>query len=358
MLDVAVSKRLGGFHLDVALTAPAGSTLVVVGESGSGKTTLLRLLAGLARPDSGRIMLGGRSWFDASSGTDVPAWQRAVGFVPQDYALFPHLTVAENVAFGLQAQGMSAADAASRVAQSLDRLGVASFAASRPSELSGGQQQRVALARALVLEPELLLLDEPLSALDLRTRQVIRTELRRILETLPCVTVYVTHAPSEALVLGDQIAVLENGRVTQLGGRDEFLRRPRSSYVAAFLGINLFRGRIVERLLAGLVRVATEQGELLCVAPSGDDAEVVLTIAPSLIALHRVCPEGRSMNIVRGTVTESMPGGPAGERVRVTLDGEPPLVAEIGRSDWERLALREGEVVWASFEAADLSCYS
>ena len=358
MLDVAVSKRLGGFHLDLALTAPAGSTLVVVGESGSGKSTLLRLLAGLSRPDAGHITLGGGKYFEASSGTDVPAWQRAVGFVPQDGALFPHLTVAENVAFGLRAQGMSHAAVAPRVARSLDRLGVAPFAASRPGEMSGGQQQRVALARALVLEPELLLLDEPLSALDLRTRQAIRTELRHILETLPCVTVYVTHAPSEALVLGNQIAVLENGRVTQLGGRDDFLCRPRSSYVAAFLGINLFRGRIVERLPDGLVRVAAEHGELLCVAPTGDDENVVMTIAPSLVALDRVCPEGRKMNIVRGGIVESVPGVPAGERVRVTLDGELPLVAEIGRDAWERLALREGEVVWASFEAADVTRYS
>ena len=260
MLDVAVSKRLGNFHLDVALTVTAGSTLVVVGESGSGKSTLLRLLAGLAQPDAGQITLGGRSYFDASSGVEIPAWQRAVGFVPQDYALFPHLTVAENVGFGLRAQGMSDAAIAPRVAQSLDRLGVASFAASRPSELSGGQQQRVALARALVLEPELLLLDEPLSALDLRTRQVIRTELRRILETLPCVTVYVTHAPSEALVLGSQIAVLENGRVSAASvAATSSSAVPDHPTWQPFSASTSFAVALSERLAGGLARVAAEQ---------------------------------------------------------------------------------------------------
>jgi molybdate transport system ATP-binding protein len=357
MLDVAVSRRLGAFQLDVALIVPTGRTLVVVGESGSGKSTLLRLLAGLERPDSGRIALDGHAWFDSAAGIGVPAWERTVGFVPQDYALFPHLTVSENVAFGLRAQGISAASAMPRVARSLDQLGIAAHAHARPGELSGGQQQRAALARALVLEPELLLLDEPLSALDLHTRQVIRTELRRILESLPCVTVYVTHAPSEALVLGEQIAVLENGRMTQVGGREEFLLRPRSRYVAGFLGINLFHGRIVERLADGLVRVSTGHGDVLSVAPDGDDLNVVLTVAPAAIALHRERPLGDTLNSFPGRIAELAPQPPTGDRVRITLESEPRLVAEVSSNALARLGMREQDAVWASFEAADVVCY-
>ena len=160
-------------------------------------------------------------------------------------------------------------------------------------------------------------------------------------------------------MLGNQIAVLENGRVTQLGGRDEFLRRPRSSYVAAFLGINLFRGRIVERRPDGLVRVAAERGELLCVAPAGDDENVVMTgVTPSLVALHRVCPEGQKMNIVRGAIVGVSPGNAGGVNAFVSRSMASSRWSRRSAAIWERLSLREGEVVWASFEAAEVGCYS
>jgi molybdate transport system ATP-binding protein len=236
VLEVAVAKRLGEFELALELEVPERSMLVVVGESGSGKSTLLRLLAGLTRPDRGHIRLDGESWFDGASSHHVPAPDRSVGFVAQDYALFPHLTVAGNVAFGLHAQGTERSEVRERVRRSLDRLGIAELEQRRSHELSGGQKQRVALARALVLEPRLLLLDEPLSALDVRTRRTVRGELRRLLEELPCVTLFVTHSPSEALALGGRIAVLEGGHILEEGSPEELLQHPHSEYVAEFLG--------------------------------------------------------------------------------------------------------------------------
>ena len=356
MLELAVIKRFDGFELDLALTVPAGSTLVVVGESGAGKTTLLRLFAGLDHPDRGRIALGDEVYFDAARRVTVPSWQRAIGFVPQDYALFPHLTVFENVAFGLRALHMPRAVTLRRATGALEQLGIEALASRHPRELSGGQQQRVALARALVLEPRLLLLDEPLSALDLRNRQGVRTELRRTLAALPCVTVYVTHTPTEALTLGDRIAVLENGSLTQIGDRHDLLRRPRSPYVAAFLGINLFQGHVRERTAGGVARIETEDGDLWVVDP-GIDGEVFAAVNPREITLYRERPAGSAQNAFYGPVLEMIPEPPNGERVRVTLRTHPPLVAEVTSQAVIALALREDESVWATFKATGVACY-
>jgi molybdate transport system ATP-binding protein len=356
VLELEVAKRFDEFELDAALSVPAGSTLVVVGESGAGKTTLLRLLAGLDHPDQGRIALGGDVYFDGARRVAVPPWQREVGFVPQDYALFPHLTVFENVAFGLRAQGTARAIAQRQVKQALEQVGIEGFAHRHPGELSGGQQQRAALARALVLEPKLLLLDEPLSALDLRNRQEMRAELRRTLTGLRCVTLYVTHTPTEALTLGDQLAVMEHGRLTQVGDRQDLLRRPRSPYVAAFLGVNLFHGRVLERIAGGLARVGTAAGDLWVVDPGGD-GDVFVTVNPREITLYRDRPSGSAQNTFYGSVRELIPEPPNGERVRVTLHTRPPLVAEVTSQAVVALTLREGEPVWAAFKATGVGCY-
>ncbi|HEY4100356.1 MAG TPA: ABC transporter ATP-binding protein [Gemmatimonadales bacterium] len=358
MLDVAVVKRLGAFRLDVAFSVDAGTTLVVVGESGSGKSTLLRLLAGLEVPDNGSIALDDVVYADAARDLMMPPWQRAIGFVPQDYALFPHLTVFENVAFGLRAMRTDRAEIESRVAESLEQLGIAKLAGARPRELSGGQQQRVALSRALVLRPQLLLLDEPMSALDLATRRSIRTALRAILESLACATVYATHAPSEALILGDRIAALEDGRITQIGSRDEFVRRPRSPYVAAFLGVNLLSGTMVERAPAPggdgeWRRVATTWGDLWCAAPApGNGDAVTLTISPDVITLHRERPaDRRGINVVQGELLEIVPAH-GGRQTLMTLDGEPVLSAVLN-SDLTTFGIpRIGETLWATFDAS------
>ena len=359
MLRAHVAKRLGDFQLDVALDVAAGSTLVLVGESGAGKTTLLRVLAGLDAADGGRIDVGGECWLDGESALARPAWQRDVGYLFQNYALFPHLSVAENVAFGLRAAGRSRGDVRTRTDAMLARFNLVPLAGRRPGALSGGQQQRVALARALALEPALLLLDEPLSALDLQTRRSVRGELRRLLAELPCVTIFVTHSPMEALVFGDRIAVLESGRVSQLGTRDELLRHPRSAYVAEFMGVNLFRGRLLAEgaSASAAMRVRTAEGTLTI--GTADDAgdELFVAVSPREITLSVAPPVGSAQNVLRGTVRELVAEPPFGERVRVALDSSPPVVAEVTAEAVAALGLREGMAVYASFKATGATPY-
>jgi molybdate transport system ATP-binding protein len=356
VLQATVVKRRGAFRLDVDLDAPAGATLVVVGESGAGKTTLLRLLAGLESPDAGRIAVGNRVYFDAAERVVVPAWVRQTGYVSQDYALFPHLTVFENVAFGLRAQGFSRHAARTRVDATLELVGLGGLAGRRPAALSGGQQQRVALARALVLEPSLLLLDEPLSALDLGTRQAIRGELRELLRRPSCVTIYVTHNPLEAMVFGDRIAVIEGGRLTQMGTREDLLTHPRTSYVATLLGMNLFQGRIAQQGQDGLARVRTADGELV-VADPGGSADVFVAVSPREITLYLEPPSGSAQNVFHGPIRELVPEPPAGERVRVALRTNPPLVAEVTQQAVEALGLRKDLPVYAGFKATGVTAY-
>ena len=350
MLRARVVKQLGTFSLEASLEAGENSVLVLVGESGSGKTTLLRMLAGLMDADEGVVALDRETWFDSAAGVSRPPEARSVGYVAQDYALFPHLSVYENVAFGLRASRVADALLGARVKTALRRLGVLEFAQRRPHELSGGQQQRVAIARAIVLEPRLLLLDEPLSALDLKTRTEIRGELRRLLEELPCRTVYVTHSPTEAMAFGEQIAVLEGGRVSQHGSRDELMRHPRSAYVAAFLGVNHLRGALVDSGSRGLDRIATPEGDF-AVVESPVPGDLALVIHPREIILSRERPSGSARNVFEGTVEEVVPEPPAGETLRVMLATRPPLAAQVTRASSEALGLSPGVRVFASFKA-------
>jgi molybdate transport system ATP-binding protein len=354
VLRARVAKRLSGFSLDVDLEAGDRSVLVLVGESGSGKSTLLRLLAGLLMPEAGSITLGGEVLFDGANGVMVPPESRAIGYVAQDYALFPHLTVFENVAFGLRASRVASGPLHARVDAALRRTGVIDLARRRPHELSGGQQQRVAIARAIVLQPRLLLLDEPLSALDLKTRQGIRGELRRLLAELPCVTVYVTHSPTEAMAFGQRIAVLEDGRISQQGSRDDLMRHPRSAYVAAFLGVNFLRGALAVPRAPDAARIATAEGEIALAEP-GAESDVALVVHPREIILSREHPTGSARNVFAGTVEEIVPEPPAGEHVRVLLATRPPLVAEVTKASVETLGLAPGQHVFASFKATGVA---
>jgi molybdate transport system ATP-binding protein len=356
VLEARLLRRRGEFALDAAFTAPSGATTVLVGESGAGKTSVLKLLAGLDRLDEGAIRVEGEVYADPSANRHLPPWQRDIGYVAQDYALFPHLTALENVAFGLRASGLGRRAAAARAAEALDRTGVAALAGRMPAQLSGGQQQRVALARALVLDPRLLLLDEPLSALDVQTRRAMRVELRELLRRLSCTTIYVTHSSLEALVFGDRIVVLDAGRVAQAGSRDDLLRHPRSAFVAELVGTNLFIGRATGIVPPGAATVSTAEGRVVLddAAPGG---AVYLAVNPREIILSRTAPEGSAQNVFEGPVLEIVPEGPEGERIRVVLGTRPGLVAEVTREGLATLSLTEGARVYASFKATGVRRY-
>jgi molybdate transport system ATP-binding protein len=299
-------------------------------------------------------VLDGVVYAEPAAGIAVPAWRRDVGYVPQDYALFPHLTVEQNVAFGLRAGGARRATIAARVTEALRSAGIAELARRRPSTLSGGQQQRAALARALALDPRLLLLDEPLAALDLQTRRLVRGELRELLRALGCVTLYVTHSPIEALLFGDRIVVVERGRVSQAGTRAELLRYPRSPYVAELMGTNLFAGRVGGSPGAAVIRTA--EGEL-AVADLGEPGDVFVTVDPRQITIHPQAPGGSAQNVLVGPILELAPEPPSGERLRVVLGTRPVLVAEVTREAVDGLGLHEGMTVHASFKATGIRTY-
>ncbi len=344
MLRLHATRRLGAFRLDAALEAASGSVLVLAGESGSGKTTLLRLLAGLLHPEQGRIELDGEVWFEGPRGRVRPARTRPVGYVA-------HLTAAENVAFGLHAQGLRGPAVRARAVAALERLGIGGLAARRPGEISGGQRQRVAIARAVVLEPRLLLLDEPLSALDARSRRGIRVELRRLLAEIGCTTVIVTHSPAEALALGQRLAVIEHGRITQSGPPSELLRHPRSAYVAEFLGVNLLLGSPAGAATPEARRIVTAHGELELAGAAGE-GEIAIVVHPRDITLSLERPCGTARNVFEGVIEELAPEPPGGELVRVSLATSPPLMAQVTPQAVAALGLRPGLPVFASFKAA------
>jgi molybdate transport system ATP-binding protein len=357
VLRASLKHQLGEFRLDLALEADPGRTLVLVGESGSGKSTVLRLLAGLAHPPVGWIEVGGDVWCDTTRGIWVPPWERAVGYVSQDYALFPHLSVTENVGFGLRAAGRPRQETRRRTAEILDRFGLASLADRRPAQLSGGQQQRVALARALALEPSLLLLDEPLAALDVTTREAVRGELKRLLAGLSCPTVLVTHAPMEALLFGDRIGVLEGGTLAQVGDQLTLLREPRSRYIATLLGLNLLPGRVIERGAGEEIHVETPRGEVTVLQQvAGDSLFVVVRPDQVMVSVGR--PVGSARNVFAGVVQEVLPEPPYGERVRVVLGPAPAFVAEVSAPAAVALGLVPGKPVFASFKATSISAYA
>lgn len=357
MLRARLQHRLGEFTLHAGVEAPDRSTLVVVGESGSGKTSLLRYLAGLLRPDEGRLDLNGAVWCDSETRTWLPAPERPVGYVPQDYALFPHLSAAENIAFGLRASGLPRGALRARTGEMLERFDLSALSGQRPAQLSGGQQQRVALARALALEPALLLLDEPLSALDVETRHTVRTELKRMLTGLPCITVFVTHAPMEALLFGDRIAVMEQGKVVQSGDQLTLLKEPRSRYVATLLGLNLLPGRVTGRGPGEELAIETPRGVVHAVSGEQDD-QLFVVVSPEQVTLSREAPGGSARNVFQGEVAELLPEPPFGERIRVVIGPSPVFVAEVTAPAAAQMQLAPGARVYASFKATSVTVHS
>ena len=339
--------RAGSLALDVEVRAAAGETVVLVGPNGAGKTTLLRVLAGLHPLTEGRVTLDDEVLEDPAARRRLPPERRSVGFVFQDYVLFPHLSVLDNVAFGLRARGHSKEEARKQAREWLERMGLASYALERPRVLSGGQAQRVALARALATRPRMLLLDEPLAALDAGARAEVRRELKSSLGRFEGVRLVVTHDPVEAMALADRVVVLEGGKVVQEGTPSDLSARPRSSYIAELMGLNLWRGQ-------GLGdRVRLDSGEEVMV-PYASEGEVYAVVHPRAVALYRRRVSGSPRNVWRGRISgvESDAG-----RVRVRVEGSIPVVAEVTPAAVAELSLIEGEEIWVSIKATEVSVY-
>jgi len=335
------------FTLELEFAAERGETIGLLGPNGAGKSTALRTLAGLLMLSSGRIELDGHVLDDAAAGTFVPPERRPVGVVFQDYLLFPHLSALENVAFGLRARGMDRHTARARAHDWLHRVGLGDHARSRPRALSGGQAQRVALARALVTDPRLLLLDEPLAALDAGTRTEVRSDLRRHLVDYPGTTVLVTHDPLDAMVLADRLLVIEDGRIVQHGTPTEIAQHPRTDYVAQLVGVNLYRGTSHDTLVT-----LVAGGSLTTATPR--TGEVLVAFPPTAVSLHPTRPHGSARNTwpVRVTGLEQH-----GTTTRVQLTGDPAVLVDITPAAVADLKLAEGTGLWAELKATEIRTY-
>ncbi|MCI3155448.1 ABC transporter ATP-binding protein [Streptomyces sp. GB4-14] len=341
-LDARLVVEHGSFRLDVTLSAAPGDVVALLGPNGAGKTTALRALAGLAPLTDGHLRL------DGADLARTPPESRPVGVVFQDYLLFPHLTALDNVAFGPRCRGAGRSEARARAAAWLERMGLAEHVGAKPKRLSGGQAQRVALARALATDPRLLLLDEPLAALDARTRLEVRAQLRRHLADFEAVAVLVTHDPLDAMVLADRLVVVERGRVVQEGAPADIARHPRTDYIAQLVGLNLYRGRAdghTVRLDAGPEVSTTED-------LSGP---AFVAFPPGAVILYRDRPTGSSArNLWRCEVAglESH-----GDQIRVELTGELPLAADLTAVAVAELGLHPGAPVWAAVKATQTHAY-
>jgi len=348
-LEADLRLRRGALDLVLSLSVRPGEVVALLGPNGAGKSTALRVLAGLVPADSGSVRLGGTAWQDGVTGAWTPPERRGAGVVFQDYLLFPHLSALDNVAFGLRCAGAGRAAARDEARRWLERVGVGELARSRPAALSGGQAQRVALARALAPRPGLLLLDEPLAALDARTRLAVRSELRRHLAAFEGCAVVVTHDPLDAMVLADSLVVLEEGRVVQTGRPADVARHPRTAYVARLVGLNLYRGRA-----AGGAVVVGEVPVRASTPPGPDGAQWFVAFPPAAVAVYRSRPDGSPRNVWPARVAGVEPYGDA---LRLELDGPLPVAADVTALAAAELDLVTGSEVWASVKASEVEAY-
>ncbi len=346
-LSARIAVGVGDFDLDVELNVHDGEVLAVLGPNGSGKSTLLRTIAGLTPIDRGSISVDGLVLDDPIADTFVTPDRRPIGVVFQDYLLFAHLTALDNVAFGLRARGVGRSEARTAAAHWLERVGLAEFAALRPGQLSGGQAQRVALARALVTDPAVLLLDEPLAALDVGARQDVRRSLRQHLDTFGGMRLLVTHDPVDAYALADRVAILEAGRIAQIGTIAEVTAHPRSRYVAELVGTNLLRGVVNDGVLL------TDSGARVVVsAPNGP---VFAVIRPQAIMLSLTHDPGSSArNVWLGAVADI---DRLGDRARIGISGPIPVVAEITTAALDALELRPGDPIHVAVKATEIDTF-
>ena len=344
-LDVRVEVRRNGLVVNATLEAPAGRTLAMLGPNGAGKSTLVGAIAGSVRISRGIVSVGDRILEDTERGIRVPPEERRVGLMFQDHLLFPHLSVLENVAFPARSQGR-ARSAARAVAQDwLDRVDIGDLADRRPHQLSGGQAQRVALARTLASDPTVLLLDEPLAALDVGTRSTMRRMILEHLDSFEGPRLVITHDPVEAFSMADTVLIMEEGQIVQTGTPEEIRRRPRSSYTADLAGINFIHG-VAAR---GVIR--TKADAQIVTADMAAEGEVVATIHPRAIAIHPSKPEGSPRNVWEATVVEITEFD---DRVRVATAGPLTLTAEITPASVDRLGLQRGSTVWVAVKATEV----
>ncbi|MEO3777974.1 ABC transporter ATP-binding protein [Micromonospora sp. B11E3] len=346
LLDAHLVADRGALRLDVPLRAHAGEVVALLGPNGAGKTTALRVLAGLHPLSAGHLTLGGADLDRPDRRVWTPPERRPVGVVFQDYLLFPHLSALDNVAFGPRRRGLDRRAARAHALAWLGRVGLAEQARRRPRQLSGGQAQRVALARALAVDPTLLLLDEPLAALDARTRLDTRAELHRHLAAHPGAAVLVTHDPLDALVLADRLVIVEEGRVVQEGDAATVTARPRTEYVARLVGLNLHRGHADGH--------AVRVGGLALTAADRVRGDAFVAFPPAAVALHPARPDGCARNTWPATVSGVQRHG---DNLRVQLDGPLPVAADVSPTAAARLRLVPGQPVWAAVEAAETRAY-
>jgi molybdate transport system ATP-binding protein len=344
VLRVEARTPLGALDLDLRIAVAPGECLAVAGPSGAGKTSLLRVAAGLLRPEHGLVEAGGETWLDTRRGVDLPPERRRCGYLFQEYALFPHLSAWQNVAYPLRGS-----DRRERAAALLDRFGMSGLADARPRTLSGGERQRVALARALAREPDVLLLDEPLSALDARTRASAVRELGALLRDADVPAVLVTHDFAEAAALGDRVAIVDAGRLLQEGTPSDLAAAPQSAFVADFTGAVVLTGT-ARGGPDGLTHVDLDGGGGVT-STDRADGPVAVSVYPWEIAIEPAgeAPHGSTQNRLAAEVLSVTV---VGNRVRLGLAGPQPLAAEITRTSAEALGLRPGVRVTASWKAA------
>ncbi|MDG6258025.1 MAG: tungstate ABC transporter ATP-binding protein WtpC [Methanomicrobiaceae archaeon] len=342
-----VSKDMGEFLLkDVSLQVSQGEYVVIIGPTGAGKTILVETVAGIYPPDAGRVLLNGRDI------THEEPRNRNISMVYQDYMLFPHLSVHDNIAFGLRNRQLEKPEIERRVEESADLLGISHLLHRRPDTLSGGEQQRAAIARAIVMEPSVLLLDEPLSALDGRTREALRKELRRLHDTMDITVLHITHNFEEVFSLADRVAVMNRGEIVQDGAPDEVFRKPNCEFIADFVGVeNLFKGMC--RLDNG--NAIIETGDLSLVSTTCTrEGEVFVSVRPEDIMVSRTKPEISAQNVFAGTVTESVNNGIV---MRAVVDAGIPFVVTLTRQAYQDLDIKKGDSIYLLFKAASVHVF-
>lgn len=347
-LTFDASVQRGSFDLSIDFKAHAGQVLAILGPNGSGKSTVLQTVAGLIPISTGRIQLAQTVWDEPTSKTWLASQQRRVGYVFQDYRLFPHLSVLDNVAFGIRLRGIAKAHARTNAAAWLEKFRLTDLSDRKPAQLSGGQAQSVALARALAIDPRVLLLDEPLAALDARSRLDVQTGLRQHLAEFAGPCLLVTHDPLDALVLADDLLVVEAGRIVQYGTPAEVTARPATDYVAKLVGLNLYSGRHHGHA------VALRDGRFV-VSASGTGQPVLVAVRPAAVSVSLHQPDATSTR-------NSWPGTIVGlsllaDRVRLQIQGSPDILADVTSASVAELSLRPGASVWVSVKATEVDVY-